>query len=173
MSKLINYQYLRTEVDISQNVSDDELDNPIKRSQEILEMVIGTDLFNELDTQNPNFSTWNIQLMLFVSPFLAWQAYSKWLPKANFKSTRAGIRVHTEDNSTPATDAQMATLQRDAEEWAQTKKLKVVSFLNENRDNFPLWVQFCNPRRNLGTGSMITAIGNHRHGCKCKICSHG
>lgn len=173
MSKLINYQYLRTEVDISQNVSDDELDNPIKRAQEILEMVIGTALFNELDTQNPNFSTWNIELMGVVKPFLAWQAYSKWLPKANFKSTRTGMRVHLEDNSTAASDAQMGTLQRDAEEWAQTKKLKVVSFLNENAANFPLWTQFCHPRKNLGTGSMITAVGNHRHGCSCKKCSHG
>jgi hypothetical protein len=54
--KLINYQYLRNEVDISQNVSDDELDNPIKRAQEMLEMVIGNALYDELQTEFPNLS---------------------------------------------------------------------------------------------------------------------
>ena len=173
MAKLINYQYLRTEVDITQNVDDDELDNPIKRSEEMLEMVIGTALYNELVTQNPNFSTTNATLYPYVKKFLAWQAYQFWLPKANFKSHNSGIRVHREDNSDPASDAQMATLIRDAKMWCQTQKEKLVSYLETNHDSYPLYDFFCNSQKRTGTGFHITAVGGHKHGCGCNSCRHG
>lgn len=100
MAKLINYQYLKQETDISQNVHEDELDNPIKRSQEMLEMIIGASLVAEIVSQNPNSLTAaNATLMTYVKPFLAWQAYQFWLPKANFKTHASGVRVHEEDNS--------------------------------------------------------------------------
>ena len=67
--------------------------------------------------------------MTYVKPFLAWQAYQFWLPKANFKTHASGLRVHEEDNSRAATDAEMANLIRDAKMWAQTKKDKLVQFL--------------------------------------------
>lgn len=172
MAKLINYQYLRNEVAISQNVPDLELDNPIKRSQEMLSMIIGEAFFGELETQNPNFSDPNTALMIHVKPFLAWQAYQFWLPKANLKSTRAGMRVHQEDNSVAATGAEMAELIRDAKMWAQTWKQKMVAFLNENAANYPLWEMQCNTKRSTGTGFHITAIGNHPKGCGCRKC-HG
>lgn len=173
MAKLINYQYLRTEVDITQNVDDDELDNPIKRSEEMLEMVIGTALYNELVTQNPNFSVTNATLYPYVKKFLAWQAYQFWLPKANFKSHNSGIRVHREDNSDPASDAQMATLIRDAKMWCQTQKEKLVSYLETNHDSYPLYDFFCNSQKRTGTGFHITAVGGHKHGCGCNSCRYG
>ena len=173
MAKLINYQYLRTEVDITQNVDDDELDNPIKRSEEMLEMVIGTALYNELVTQNPNFSATNATLYPYVKKFLAWQAYQFWLPKANFKSHNSGIRVHREDNSDPASDAQMATLIRDAKMWCQTQKEKLVSYLETNHDSYPLYDFFCNSQKRTGTGFHITAVGGHKHGCGCNSCRYG
>lgn len=174
MVKLINYQYLRTEVDISQNVDEDELDNPIKRSQEMLEMVIGTSLYNELQAQHPNYSTTNATLYPYVQSFLAWQAYQFWLPKANFKSHNSGMRVHREDNSDPASDAQMATLIRDAKMWCQTQKEKLTSFLDNNHDNYPLYDYFCNSNKRTGTGFHITAVGTkHKHGCGCNSCRYG
>lgn len=173
MAKLINYQYLRTEVDITQNVDDDELDNPIKRSEEMLEMVIGTALYNELAGQNPNFSDTNATLYPYVKKFLAWQAYQFWLPKANFKSHNSGMRVHREDNSDPASDAQMATLIRDAKMWCQTQKEKLVSYLETNHDSYPLYDFFCNSQKRTGTGFHITAVGGHKHGCGCNSCRYG
>jgi len=71
MAKLINYQYLRVEADISQNVKDLELDNPIKRSEEMLAMLIGDALYAELVAENPNFTGGNITLMPYVKKFLA------------------------------------------------------------------------------------------------------
>lgn len=174
MAKLINYQYLRNEVDISQNVPDSELDNPIKRSEEMLAMVIGDDLYNELVSQNPNFTGANINLIPYVKKFLAWQAYQFWLPKANFKSHNSGIRVHREDNSDPATDQQMANLIRDAKMWCQTQKEKMVQYLEDNATDFPLYDQFCHTNKRTGTGFHITAVGTkHGRGCGCNACRHG
>jgi hypothetical protein len=170
MSKLINYQYLKNETDISQNVPESELDNPIKRSQEMLEMIIGTDLYNELDGQNPNYLGANVTLMPYVKKFLAWQAYQFWLPKANFKTHNSGLRVHEEDNSRAATEGEMATLIRDAKMWCQTKKEQMVTFLEENYTSYPLYDYECNRTKRTGTGFHITGVGKHKTGCKCDLC---
>jgi hypothetical protein len=169
VAKLINYQYLKTETDISQNVPETELDNPIKRSEEMLEMVIGNALYLELVGQNPTFTGANITLIPYVKKFLAWQAYQFWLPKANFKTHNSGLRVHREDNSEPATDAQMATLIRDAKMWGQTQKEKLVQYLEDNHDSYPLYPFECGPNKKTGTGFHITAVG-HGVYCKCKSC---
>lgn len=172
MAKLINYQYVKNEADITQNIPETELDNPIKRSQEMLEMIIGEALVAELISQSPNsFSAENTTLMTYVKPFLGYQAYQFWLPKANFKSHASGIRVHEEDNSRSATDAEMANLIRDAKMWAQTKKDKLVTFLDANCSTYPLYVcGACGHSRRTGTGFHITPVGKHKPGCSCDIC---
>lgn len=175
--KLINYQYLRLEVDISQNIPDKELDSPIKRAQEMLQMVIGEALVSELETQNTspvsNLTALNVTLMTYVKPFLAWQAYQFWLPKANLKDTRAGLRVMQEDNSQAASDKQMAELIRDAKMWCQTKKEKLVQFLEDNHEDYPLYDYECGTNKRTGTGFHITAVGKHNKGCTCNSCRYG
>jgi hypothetical protein len=172
MAKLINYQYLRLEVDISQNVQDAELDNPIKRAQEMLEMLIGSPLYTELDGQSPNFLDANITLMPYVKKFLAWQAYQFWLVKANLKSHNSGIRVHREDNSEPATDAQLAMLIKDAKNWAETQQQKLLEYLKLNATSYPLFVVDCTDRKRA-TGFQITPVGGHKYGCGCNSCRYG
>ena len=174
MAKLINYQYLKNETDISQNVPEAELDIPIKRAQEMLEMIIGTDLYNELNTQHPGYTGSNVTLIPYVQKFLAWQAYAFWLPKANFKTHNSGLRVHREDNSDPASDAQMATLIKDAKTWVQTMKERMVQYLEDNYTDFPLYDVTCNSNKRTGTGFHITAVGTkHGRGCGCDHCRYG
>lgn len=174
MTKLINYQYLRNEVDISQNIPDKELDNPIKRAQEMLEMLIKTPLYNELISQYPNsFSLENTTLMPYVQKFLAWQAYQFWIPKANFKDTKSGFRIMQEDNSVAATEKDMATLIRDIKMWAQTQKEKLVQFLEDNSNNYPLYEEHCNTSKRTGTGFHITSVGGHSKDCGCNSCRYG
>jgi hypothetical protein len=176
--KLINYQYLRNECDISQNVPDKELDNPIKRSHEMLQMIIGDDLYAELETQYgttpQSFSVANTTLLTYIYKFLAWQAYQFWTVKANVKDTRAGFRIHKEDNSDPASDKQLAEIIRDAKMWAQTQKEKMVSFLDDNYTDYPLWEYNCGTNKRTGTGFHITSVGKkHEPGCLCHNCYHG
>lgn len=177
MAKLINYQYVKIETDISQNVPEEELDVPIKRSQEMLEMIIGETLVAELVSQDStlpkSFTAANLTLMGYVKPFLAYQAFQFWLPKANFKTHASGLRVHEEDNSRAATTEEMATLIRDAKMWVQTKKERLVTFLNDNCDTYPLYDCNCNSNSRTGTGFHITAVGKHKHGCGCDSCRYG
>lgn len=174
MAKLINYQYLKLETDISQNVPDSELDTPIRRSEEMLAMVIGQDLYDEIAGQNPNYTGANVALMPYVKKFLAWQAYQFWLPKANLKTHQSGIRVHKEDNSDPASDNQMATLIKDAKMWCQTQKEKMVQYLEDNYTAFPLYDYNCGTNKRTGTGFHITAIGTkHGRECGCYSCRYG
>ena len=176
MTKLINYQYLRLEVDISQNVPDKELDNPIKRAQEMLEMLIGDDLYAEIVSEFDanSLSAANTTLFNYIKKFLAWQAYQFWLPKANFKDTRSGFRVMREDNSDAATEKDMATLIRDIKMWAQTQKEKLVQFLDDNCSTYPLYECNCGKNKRTGTGFHITSVGKkHPHGCECNSCRYG
>lgn len=174
MAKLINYQYLRTEVDISQNVPDMELDTPIRRAQEMLSMVIGEELYTELDAQHPNFSATNTPLMVHVKKFLAWQAYVFWMPKANFKTHASGYRVHEEENSRAANEAEMANLIKDAKLWADTQKQKIIQYLNDNHESFPLYEYECGTSSKSSGGFHITAVGTkHAHGCGCNHCRYG
>lgn len=175
MTKLINYQYLRLEADLSENIPDKELDNPIKRAHEMLEMLIGVALYTEVVGQFPNsLSTANASLMGYVKKFLAWQAKQFWLPKANFKDTKAGIRIMQEDNSIAADSKDMAELIRDAKMWAQTQKEKLVQFLEDNHETYPLYPYNCNTNKRTGTGFHITSVGGkHKHGCGCNDCRYG
>lgn len=173
MAKLINYQYLRNEVDISQNVKDPELDNPIKRSEDMLSMLIGEDLYNELVSQNPTFTGANVTLFPYVKKFLAWQAYQFWLPKANFKTHNSGLRVHEEENSRAANAVEMAELIRDAKMWCQTHKERLVQYLEDNCTSYPLYECECGSTKRTGTGFHITSVGSHPVGCGCNTCRHG
>jgi hypothetical protein len=175
MTKLINYQYLRLEGDISQNVPDTELDNPLKRAHDMLEMVIGTGLYDEIVSQFPNsFTDANATLFPYIKMFLAWQAKQFWLPKANIKDTRGGLRVMTEDNSVAASDKQVAELVRDTKMWAQTKKEKLVHFLDDNCTTYPLYECNCGENKRVGTGFHITSVGKkHPSWCECNHCRYG
>ena len=175
MAKLINYQYLIKEVDISDNIPEMKLDNPIKRAQEMLEMLLGTDLYTEIESQYPNsFSAANTTLFPYIKKFLAWQAYQFYLPKANIQSHRSGYRVMSEDNSVSADGKEMAELIRDAKMWAQTQKEKLVQFLDDNYTNYPLYDYECNSNKRTGTGFHITSVGGrHKKGCTCHNCYNG
>lgn len=175
MAKLINYQYLIKEVDISDNIHETKLDNPIKRAQEMLEMIIGTDLYSEIESQYPNsFSNANTTLFPYVKKFLAWQAYQFYLPKANVQSHRSGYRVMQEDNSVSADGKEMAELIRDAKMWAQTQKEKLVQFLDDNHETYPLYEYNCGTNKRTGTGFHITSVGGrHKKDCGCNHCRYG
>lgn len=165
MVELITYAYLRAETQISKNIPDDELTTPLKRSQDILKMLLGTMFYEQIETQFPSsFDTDNGQLYdPYIKQFLAWQSYQFWLPKANFKSTPSGMRVHTEENSVVATDAQMATLYSDAKQQAQFYKENIYAFICKKRytnsQAYPILDDCDCSRKKLGTGFHITAVG--------------
>lgn len=171
LNKLITYAYLREEVDIPQNIPDAELEHPIYRGQEMLRMLMCDEFYQSFlaaylaGTLTGVYAT----LYPYVKQFVAWQSYEYWVVKANFKPTRSGFRVHTEENSVVATDIQMATLIKDAKQQAQYYKKLMIDFIEGNPTNYPL---YCGCETGLSGNSFhITAVKNkHKKDCKCNRC---
>lgn len=160
MSKLITFAYLRAECDISNNIEDKILDNPIKQAQETLRMILSEAFYAQVMSQfdSKSLSPANTALLTpYLKQYIAWQAYEFWLVKANFNPTRSGIRVHTDESSQIASAEEMATLLRDAKQKSAFYKGLMITFLNNNASNYSLYTTSCKSNT-FGTGMHITSI---------------
>lgn len=174
LDKLITYAYLKEELDLPQNLDDAEFEHKIYRAQEMLRMLMGDEFYRDFLT-NYKASTlstvYNSLYDPYVKQFVAWQTKEFWVKQANFKPTRAGFRVHTEENSQPASDVQMGGIIKDANQTAQYYKVLMVDFLNGHSADYPLYSRNCG--NNLtGNGNHISAVRKkHHHNCKCHRCN--
>ena len=172
--KLITFAYLKNEVDIPQNIPNEELDHKIYEAQETLRMLMGDEFFQDflVNYKNKTFSPAYQKLYSpYIEQYIAWQAHEFWTLKANFKPSRSGFRVHTEENSVIATDMQMASLIKDAKQKSQYYKKLMVDFLNGHAGDYPLYNTYC--RRDLtGNTFRISAVKNKHHDedCGCSKC---
>lgn len=160
MSKLITYAYMRSECDISSNIEDKVLDNPIKQAQETLRMILSEDFYAQIVSQfdSKTLSAANNSLWSpYIKQYVAWQAYEFWLVKANFTPTKSGIRIHTDESSQIASSEDMATLLRDAKQKSAFYKGLMMTFLNKNSSNYSLYTVSCKSET-FGTGMHITSI---------------
>lgn len=161
MTKLITYAYLRGETDISQNVDNEKLDNPIKRAQDMVKFVLGKAFYEEIEGQFPDsLSTDNDALFdPYIKKFLAWQAYEFYIIKANVYESRTGFREFSDENSTIASNDIMGNLVKDAKQWTQFYKGEMLTFIKQQRradsTKYPLYRE-CGDR--IGTGFHITSI---------------
>lgn len=164
MSKFINNAYFRKEVDVDNNIEDKVFDNPIKRAQETLRMILGETFYATIQTEfdagtyDPSATSSHNKTLFdpYIKQYVAWQAYEFWLAKANFNYTRSGVRVHTDESSTVASEKSMGELLRDAKQSSQFYKGLLMSFLKNNEENYPDYDD-CN-RKTFGTGFHITSI---------------
>lgn len=176
LDKLITYAYLKEECDLPVNLDDDELEHKIYRAQEMLRMLMGDAFYQDyiIAFKAQTFSTAYEVIFPYIKQFVAWQAYEFYVPKANFKITRGGFRVHSEENSVVASDIQMATLIKDAKAQAQYYKVLFVDYLNNHAADYPLYSNNC--KKDLtGNTFHISAVknkckdhGDHNHKCCCR-----
>jgi hypothetical protein len=164
LDKLITYAYLKEEVDLPQNLDDSELEHPIYRAQETLRMLMTDEFYQDFLTnyKNGTLSVVYDATFPYLKQFIAWQAYEFWVPRANFKVTRAGFRVHKEDHSEPAPEANMAFIIKDAKAQSQYYKNLLIGFLDNHYQDYPLYATDCRPK-NSGNSFKISAVKNkHR-----------
>ena len=162
MNKLITYAYFREETDVSQNVDDKVLDNPIKRAQSTLKFLLGTAFYNEIETQflAGTLTTANDALFdPYIKKFLAWQAYEHYATRANIYESRTGFRQFRDDNSDIASPDIMANIIREAKQWTQFYKGEMLTFIKQEQridtSKYPLY-RDCGDK--VGTGFHITSI---------------
>lgn len=172
LNKLITYAYLKEECDLPQNIEDADLEHKIYRAQEMLRMLMCDEFYQAFMTAYLAGTLTGVYATLYpyIKQFVAWQANEYYTVKANFKPTRSGFRVHTEENSVVATDIQMAALIKDAKQQAQYYKKLLIDFIEGNPTNYPLYCGDCNGN-NSGNSFHISAVKNkHKHDCKCHRC---
>lgn len=171
--KLITYAYLKNECDIPQNIPDEEFDHKIYRAQEMLRMLMGDEFYRDFLTNYKASSLSPVYTSLFdpyVKQFVAWQTNEFWVKQANFKPTRSGFRVHSEENSVVASDIQMGGIIKDANQSAQYYKQLMYDFLNGHYSDYPLYSQNCNNNL-MGNAQHISAVRKkHGHDCGCNHC---
>jgi hypothetical protein len=163
MTYLISYAYFRAVTDVSESVDDKTIEPKLKVAHDRLKFIIGRKFYDQLVSQYPNnFSSDN---SAFYDPqvkeFLAWTAYSFYIPKANIYETRTGLRVFKEANSDAASDKQVAALISLANENAEFYKGALVNFLIEQQTldstKYPLYTEKW-PSNKFTTSFNITAI---------------
>lgn len=171
--KLITFAYLKKEVDIPQNIPDEELDAKVYTAQEMLRMLMGDEFYRDFLTNYKNntlSSAYNSLYSPYIKQFVAWQAHEYWVVKANFKTTRSGFRVHTEENSVVATDIQMAAIIKDAKQKSQYYKMLMVDFLNGHSADYALYDKNCQTNLNGNTFRISAVKNKHREDCECRRC---
>lgn len=163
LDKLITYAYMKEECDIPDNIPDEELEHKIYRAQEMLRMLM-TDAFYQDFLSAYKAGPFSVSYQALYDPylkqFIAWQAHEFWSIKANFKTTRSGYRIHTEENSVVPTDTQMAPIYKDAGYQSQYYKNLFLGFLNEHATDYPLYASSCGCKTNSGNSFHISAIRN-------------
>lgn len=173
LDKLINYAYLKEECDLPQNIDDADLEKKIYRAQEMLRMIMGDEFYRDFLSayRAGSLSTvYNNLYDPYIKQFVAWQSYEFFVKQANFKPTRSGFRVHSEENSVAASDAQMGGLIKDANQTAQYYKQLMYDFLNGHSSDYPLYSLNCGTNL-IGNAQHISAVRKkHHHNCKCRYC---
>ena len=170
--KLIDYAYLKEEVDIPQNIENQDLEHKIYRAQETLRMLMGDEFYQDFLTnyKNNTLSAVYTTLYRYIQQFVAWQAYEFYVVKANFNPTRSGFRVHTEENSVVATDTQMAMIIKDAKQQAQYYKTLLVDYLNGHYAEYSLYNYNCGNNLTGNTFHISAVKKSHKHNCGCSRC---
>jgi hypothetical protein len=170
--KLITFAYMKGEVDIPQNVESPELDHKIYKAQERLRMLMGDEFYQDFLTNKKNNTLSSAYQALFdpyIKQFIAWNAFVFWTIEANYKPTRSGYRVHSEDNSIAVPVEEMAILIKDRKQSAEYYTKLLVSYMDNHYLDLPLYDNKC---RNLSGNSFhITAVKkSHGHDCHCRKC---
>lgn len=155
--KLITYAYLYEECDMPKSLPNDEVDAFVYRAQENLRATIGDEFYQDFKTnfEANTLSTAYTSLLPYVKQFLSWQTNELWTIRANFKSTRSGFRVHTEENSVVASEKEMAPIIRDAHYRSDYYRNLMVDFLELHSTDYPLFNR-CNTK-SLG-GFKMTVV---------------
>lgn len=172
---LIDFAYLKEQVDIPQNISNSDLEGKLSRAQEMLRMLLGDAFYRDLLSNYKAGTLSEAYTALYdpyVKQFLAWQAYQYFSVTANYNVTPGGYRVHTEANSVVASDIQMAIIIKDIKQQAQFYKDFMVSYLDEHATDYPLYNVSCGTSRTGNTFHISAVKNRHRHhgkhcGCGC------
>lgn len=149
MKNLIPISYLNEVCFLSLNTDDKKYAMCLKMSQEDLSDILGSTFYDEIYGQYPStLSADNLALYEgYIQDFLAWKTYFNYLKFANVDATPTGIRAFDDDNSTLASDIQMASLEKNILREVQKYKGRMITFIKLEKSKvstkYPLFEDSC------------------------------
>lgn len=75
----------------------------------------------------------------YIKDFLVWAVMMEYYPIAGLKSTPAGMRKHQDTISTEVESAKLDILTKRAESKKTSYKKRLITFLENNENDYPLW----------------------------------
>ncbi len=144
-----------------------KLEPYILEAQEFdLRPILGEELYNavvadfELSPPLQNYSdlfngsSWTISGHTYkhegLIPALCYFAYARYKLNSNTEDTAFGTVVKRNNESEPASDKAVARQADQARSGAMAYVNRVIHFLNDNSQDYPLWINSCNKKRGRG-----------------------
>lgn len=158
--KLITYAYMREECDLPVNLDDDRLEHGVYQAQEMVRGITGPELFTDFleNYRNKTLSAVYTTLLPYIKQFVAWQACEFFVSRGNIMITRAGFRIHQEDNSQPATAQDLAAYTKTVKQQAAFFRTTLERYLNDNSTTYPLYRSSGCSTGNTGSNFSMTVV---------------
>lgn len=150
MINLIPIAYLNEACFLSLNTDDKKYVMCLKLSQDTLEDVIGSEFYEEIETQyeSDTFTADNDSLYEYIKDYLAWLTYFNYLKFSNVDATPSGVREFSDENSTIVSDVKMYSLEKNVKANVELYKGKMITFIKlkkaEDGTKYPLYKEKCN-----------------------------
>ena len=117
------------------------------------------ELIDQLSQGGEAYLTPEYQALLpFLKDYLVYKTMARYYANANYKSTTAGIRAHTDTISVAPTVDAMKALIDQAKQDAEYYRDQLQNFLIKNQDDYPLWKEsncYCGGNFTKGGGGQI------------------
>jgi deoxyribodipyrimidine photolyase len=153
-------------IDLNNNIAQNRLKQVFGRVQEpALLPIICREFYNELieEIETNTLTTANEILLPYIKDFLIYKSMARYYATANYKSTPAGIRVHTDTISSQANPDQMRQLIDMVNKDASFYQDELVNFLQANQDDYPTWRDSsCGNCNNFSKASANIRFGANR-----------
>ena len=106
--------------------------------------------------------TYNDRTYMFqgLKACIIYYAFARFTNRTAYNYTAAGIVVKESDFSTPISDKVMQRLETEARLTAEALKCEVVTFLNRNAADYPLWADFCKCSTRCSDNRPFRVIGD-------------
>lgn len=145
MIYLIGQEYIRQNSPVTFNVQDKELFSHINTAQEVYtKKLLGSDFYEFLtleysaQTLSGNYVT---LIEDYVKPQVLWRTISYALPWISANLRGQGVVVGTDENALAATESNVRTLRKEADDRAEFQEDLLWKYLCKNRNLFPEFKQ--------------------------------
>jgi hypothetical protein len=108
--------------------------------------ILCNDFYNELIEQleDDTVTTANQTLIDdYIKPAMVYRSYARYVATANVFSSASGMRKYLEQDSEPATSADLASIIGQAESDALFYERELYEFLEDNEDDYPTYRDNC------------------------------